>query len=94
MTTDLGGDTTLLVNNNMNRIVDGAKILGTIGGNLQTNNLTIQLLNNAGEIDTGGNVSLEVSGNLIAQGAATFEIQNQRWNNGSECPYPGSCCKL
>jgi hypothetical protein len=76
VTTDPGGDTTLLVNNNMSRISNGARILGTIGGNLQTNNLTIQLLNNAGEIDTGGNVSFEVSGNITAQGAATFEIQN------------------
>ncbi len=48
LTTDPGGDTTLIVNNNMSRIDNGARILGTIGGNLQTNNLTIQLLNNAG----------------------------------------------
>src|SRR5439155_2384606 len=45
--TDLsvGGDTTLLVNNNISRVVDGARILSTIGGNLQTNNLTVELLN-------------------------------------------------
>jgi hypothetical protein len=86
MTTDLGGDTTLLVNNNMSHVVDGARILGTIGGNLQTNNLTMQLLNNAGEIDTGGNVSLEVSGRLVAQGAATFEIQNQGGTMGQNAP--------
>ncbi|HSS15368.1 MAG TPA: FecR family protein [Candidatus Dormibacteraeota bacterium] len=86
LTTDPGGNTTLSVNNNMNRIVNGARILGTIGGNLQTNNLTIQLLNNAGEIDTGGNVSLEVSGNLTAQGDAIFEIQNQGGTMGQNAP--------
>ena len=86
LTTDPGGDTTLFVNNNMNRIGNGARILGTIGGNLQTNNLTIQLLNNAGEIDTGGNVSLEVSGNLTAQGDATFEIQNNGGTMGQNAP--------
>jgi len=75
LTTDLGGDTSLFVNN-INRVVNGGRILGTIGGNVQTNNLTIELLNSGGEIDTGGNVSLEVSGNITAQGAATFEIQN------------------
>ena len=93
LTTDSGGDTSLFVNNNMNRVVNGARILGTIGGNVQTNNLTIELLNNGGEIDTGGNVSLEVSGNITAQGDATFEIQNTRWNNGSECPDAGSRSK-
>jgi hypothetical protein len=86
LTTDSGGDTTLFVNNNMNRIANGARILGTIGGNLQTNNLTIQLLNNGGEIDTGGNVSLEVSGNLSAQGDATFEIQNNGGTMGQNAP--------
>jgi hypothetical protein len=86
VTTDPGGNTTLIVNNNMSRIVNGARILGTIGGNLQTNNLTIQLLNNAGEIDTGGNVSLEVSGNLTAQGDAIFEIQNQGGTMGQNAP--------
>ena len=86
VTTDPGGNTTLVVNNNMSRIANGARILGTIGGNLQTNNLTIQLLNNAGEIDTGGNVSLEVSGNLAAQGDAIFEIQNQGGTMGQNAP--------
>ena len=86
LTTDSGGDTTLFVNNNMNRIANGARILGTIGGNLQTNNLTIQLLNNAGEIDAGGNVSLEVSGNLTAQGDAAFEIQNNGGTMGQNAP--------
>jgi hypothetical protein len=86
VTTDPGGNTTLIVNNNMSRIVNGARILGTIGGNLQTSNLTIQLLNNAGEIDTGGNVSLEVSGNLTAQGDAIFEIQNQGGTMGQNAP--------
>jgi hypothetical protein len=86
LTTDSGGNTTLFVNNNMNRIANGARILGTIGGNLQTNNLTIQLLNNGGEIDTGGNVSLEVSGNLTAQGDTTFEIQNNGGTMGQNAP--------
>ena len=86
LTTDPGGDTTLIVNNNMSRIENGARILGTIGGNLKTNNLTIQLLNNAGEIDTGGNVSLEVSGNLAAQGDAIFEIQNNGGTMGQNAP--------
>ncbi len=93
LTTDPGGDTTLLVNNNMSHVVDGAKILGAIGGNLQTNNLTIQLLNNGGEIDTGGNVSLEVSGNITAQGDATFEIQNQGGTMGQNAPIGGSRSK-
>jgi hypothetical protein len=85
LTTDSGGDTSLFVNN-INRVVNGARILGTIGGNVQTNNLTIELLNNGGEIDTGGNVSLEVSGNLTAQGDATFEIQNQGGTMGQNAP--------
>jgi hypothetical protein len=85
LTTGSGGDTSLFVNN-INRVVNGARILGTIGGNLQTNNLTIQLLNNAGEIDTGGNVSFEVSGNLAAQGDAIFEIQNQGGTMGQNAP--------
>jgi hypothetical protein len=85
LTTDSGGDTSLFVNN-INRVVNGARILGTIGGNVQTNNLTIELLNNGGEIDTGGNVSLEVSGNITAQGAATFEIQNQGGTMGQNAP--------
>ena len=86
--TDLsaGGDTTLLVNNNISRVVDGARILSTIGGNLQTNNLTVELLNNGGEIDSGGNVSLEVSGNITAQGDAVFEIQNEGGTMGQDGP--------
>jgi hypothetical protein len=85
LTTGSGGDTSLFVNN-INRVVNGARILGTIGGNVQTNNLTIELLNNGGEIDTGGNVSLEISGNLTAQGDATFEIQNQGGTMGQNAP--------
>src|SRR4029077_11665841 len=46
-------------------------------GNLNTNNLTLELWNNnGGEIGTGGIVSLAASGNVNAQGAAVFEIQN------------------
>jgi hypothetical protein len=86
VTTDPGGDTTLLVNNNMNQIVNGARILGAIGGNLQTNNLTLRLLNNGGEIDTGGNLSLEVFGRITAQGDATFEIQNNGGTMGQNAP--------
>ena len=86
--TDLavGGDTTLSVNNNISQIVDGARILSTIGGNLQTNNLTLELLNNGGGIESGGNVSLEVSGNITAQGAAIFEIQNEGGTMGEDGP--------
>jgi hypothetical protein len=77
LTTDAGGDTTLFINNNTNEVVNGANILAAIGGNLNTNNLTLQLLNNnGGEIGTGGIVSLAVSGNITAQGNAIFEIQN------------------
>ena len=77
LTTDAGGDTTLFINNNTNEVVNGANILAAIGGNLNTNNLTLQLLNNnGGEIGTGGIVSLAVSGNITAQGNALFEIQN------------------
>jgi hypothetical protein len=85
LTTDSAGDTSLFVNN-INRVVNGARILGTIGGNVQTNNLTIELLNNGGEIDTGGNVSLEISGNLTAQGDAIFEIHNQGGTMGQNAP--------
>jgi hypothetical protein len=86
--TDLsvGGDTTLLVNNNISRVVDGARILSTIGGNLQTNNLTVELLNNGGEIDSGGNLTLEVSGNITARGNAIFEIQNEGGTMGQDGP--------
>jgi hypothetical protein len=44
------------------------------------------VLNNEGEIDTGGNVSLEVSGNITAQGDATFEIQNTGGTMGQNAP--------
>jgi hypothetical protein len=86
-TTDPDGDTTLSVNNNMSHVVNGARILGTIGGNLQTNDLTLELLNNnGGQIDAGGNISLEVSGNITAQGDATFEIQNTAGTMGQNAP--------
>jgi len=85
LTTGSGGDTSLFVNNS-SRIVNGARILGTIGGNVQTNNLTMAVLNNGGEIDLGGNVSLEVSGNITAQGDATFEIQNTGGTMGQNAP--------
>jgi FecR protein len=81
-----GGDTSLFVNPDTNRVLNGARILGTIGGNLQTDNLTVGLLNNGGEIDTGGNLSLEVSGNITAQGHATFEIQNNGGTMGQGAP--------
>src|SRR5436305_5036017 len=76
LTTDAGGDTTLLINNNINEVVNGANILAAIGGNLNTNNLTLELLNNGGEIGTGGIVSLTVAGNITAHGDALFDIQN------------------
>jgi hypothetical protein len=77
LTTDVGGDTTLFINNNINEVVNGANIFATIGGNLNTNNLTLELWNNnGGEIGTGGRVSLAVSGNITAHGNAIFEIQN------------------
>jgi hypothetical protein len=66
LTTDAGGDTTLFINNRINEVVDGANILALIGGNLTTNNLTLELQNNGGEIGTGGLVSLDVSGNITA----------------------------
>ncbi len=84
LTTGPGGDTSLFVNND-NRIANGARILGTIGGNVQTNNLAIELLN-GGEIDTGGNVSLEVSGNITAQGDVAFGIQNTGGTMGQNAP--------
>ena len=43
LTTDAGGDTTLFINNNTNEVINGANILAAIGGNLNTNNLTLQL---------------------------------------------------
>jgi hypothetical protein len=76
LTTDAGGDTTLFINNNINHVVNGANILAAIGGNLNTNNLTLELLNNGGEIGTGGIVSLGASGNITAHGDAIFQIQN------------------
>ena len=77
LTTDAGGDTTLFINNNTNEVVNGANIVATIGGNLTTNNLTLQLWNNnGGEIGTGGIVSLTVAGNVTAHGDALFDIQN------------------
>jgi FecR protein len=80
LTTDAGGDTTLFINNNINEVVNGANIVAAIGGNLTTNNLTLELWNNGGEIDTGGIVSLApLPGhleNITAQGDVTFAIQN------------------
>jgi len=75
LTTDAGGDTTLFINNNINHVVNGANILAAIGGNLNTNNLTLELLNNGGEIGAGGIVTL-AAGNITAHGDAIFEIQN------------------
>jgi FecR protein len=76
LTTDSGGDTALLVNNNINHVVDGANIFAGVGGNLETNNLSLTLLNNGGQIGTGGFVGLDVSGDMTAHGDAIFEIQN------------------
>jgi hypothetical protein len=76
LTTDAGGDTTLFINNNTNEIVTGSNIFAAIGGNLTTNNLTLQLLNNGGEIGNGGIVSLAASGSITAHGDAIFDIQN------------------
>jgi len=76
LTTDASGDTTLFINNNINEVVDGANIIAEIGGNLTTNNLTLELLNNGGEIGKGGIVSLAVGGNVTTHGAAIFDIQN------------------
>src|SRR6266487_2458145 len=58
LTTDAGGDTKLFINNNINEVVNGANVLAAIGGNLTTNNLTLELLNNGGEIGSGGLISL------------------------------------
>jgi hypothetical protein len=76
LTTDAGGDTTLFINNNINEVVTGANIIAEIGGNLTTNNLTLELLNNGGEIGTGGLVTLAVSCDITTHGAAIFDIQN------------------
>jgi hypothetical protein len=75
LTTDAGGDTTLRVNNNINEVVNGANILATIGGNLNTNNLTLELLNNGGEIGTGGIVGLAAAGNINAN-SLSVQIDN------------------
>jgi hypothetical protein len=78
LTTDAGGDTTLFINNNINEVVNGANIIAEIGGNLETNNLTLELLNTGegAKIGTGGIVSLSVSGNVVVHGDAIFDIQN------------------
>ena len=76
LTTDAGGDTTLFIDNNINRVATGANILAAIGGNLTTNDLTLELWNNGGEIGNGGIVDLAVAGNITAHGDAVFEIQN------------------
>lgn len=75
LTTDADGDTTLFINNNINHVVNGVNILAAIGGNLTTNNLTLELWDNGGEIGTGGIVTL-AAGNITAHGDALFEIQN------------------
>jgi hypothetical protein len=64
----------------------GARILGVIGGNIQTNDLALEILNNGGQIDAGGNISLEITGEIIAQGNATFEIQNVNGTIGQNAP--------
>src|SRR5205814_8747290 len=56
----------LFVNNNINEVVNGGNILAAIGGNLNTNNLTLELLNEGGEIGTGGIVSLVGAGEIHA----------------------------
>lgn len=76
LATDFGGDTTLFINNNINQVVNGANIFAVIRGNLDTNNLTLELLNNGGRIDTGGTLGMAVSGAITALGDASFEIQN------------------
>jgi hypothetical protein len=83
-TLTIGGSTT--INAPTISLFAGARIIGTIGGDLQTNHLTLQLLNNAGEIAAGGNVSLEVLGSITAQDDATFEIQNNGGTIGQNAP--------
>jgi FecR protein len=83
LVTDQGGDTTLFVNNDINHVVNGANIAATITGNLNTDNLRVNLLNSGGEIDTGGNLNLDVSGNITTQGDATVEILNNGGTLGS-----------
>ncbi len=75
LTTDAGGDTTLFINNNINEVVTGANIFAGIGGDLTTNNLTLELLNNGGVIDSGGNVTL-AAGNIHAN-SVTATIDNR-----------------
>jgi hypothetical protein len=75
LTTDSGGDTTLFINNNINEVVTGANIFAGIGGDLTTNNLTLELLNNGGVIDSGGNVTL-AAGNIHAN-SVTATIDNR-----------------
>jgi hypothetical protein len=76
LATDAGGDTTLFINNNINKVVNGANILAEIGGNLNTNNLTLELLNRGGTIDTGGIVSL-AAGNISAN-SLSAQIDNRQ----------------
>jgi FecR protein len=80
----IGGSTTLQAATIS--LFAGARLIGTIGGDLQTNNLTLSLLNNGGEIDAGANLSLEVLGSLTAQDHATFEIQNNGGTIGQNAP--------
>jgi hypothetical protein len=77
LTTDTGGDTTLLINNNINEVVNGANIFAAIGGNLTTNNLTLELLNNGGQIGTGGIVSLVAAGDISAN-SLLAQIDNRQ----------------
>jgi hypothetical protein len=84
LVTDQSGDTTLLVNNNINQVVNGANITATVGGNLDTNNLLVEIANEGGEIDTGGNIAFAVSGNLTTQGSATFLTDNYSGNIGGD----------
>src|SRR5438067_2473029 len=77
LTTDAGGDTRLFVNNNINEVVNGGNILAAIGGNLNTNNLTLELLNEGGEIGTGGIVSLVAAGDIHAN-SLLAQIDNRQ----------------
>jgi hypothetical protein len=77
LTTDAGGDTTLLINNNINEVVNGANIFAAIGGNLTTNNLTLELLNTGGQIGTGGIVSLVAAGDISAN-SLLAQIDNRQ----------------
>jgi hypothetical protein len=76
LTTDAGGNTTLRVNNNINEVVEGANIIAAIGGNLTTNNLTLELLNNGGEIGTGGIVDLAAGS--ISANSLSVQIDNSQ----------------